>query len=137
MPHNHYQLGDLVPLRVWCLNSSRLPVEPDSAPFATVISASGEVAVKLPILDRANATGYFHERLSLNASYVAGQYSVMYRWVIAGITYGSIEHFTVLAGGHHEGTGISCFFLRQPKADYVLMQTDQGKVKRMLNPEVS
>ena len=57
--------------------------------------------------------------------------------MIGGVTYGRIENFTILAGGHHEGTGISCFFFRQPKADYVLMQTDQGKVKRMLNPEVS
>ena len=130
-----YQLGDIVQLSVWCLNGTDTPVEPDAAPLAIVYSSTNTAEARsLPIKDRERITGYFHYRTNLDASYTAGYYTVMVNYKISGTNFAKLWHFQVLAGGNDQGNGISMHFFKQPGADYVLLQTDQGTMKRLRNP---
>ena len=132
-----YQLGDIFPLSVWCLNSASTPSEPDAAPLAVVYSSANPAeSHKLPILDRGRITGYFHYRVNLDASYTAGYYHALVTYKISGTNYAKLWSFEIRPGGVDEGNGIGMYWFTQPGADYVLLQTDQGTIKRLRNPAV-
>lgn len=132
-----YQLGDIFQLTVWCLNSASTPTEPDAAPLAIVYRDDDQAEARsIPILDRERITGYFHYRTNLDASYSAGYYHALVTYKISGTHYAKLWSFEIRPGGNDEGNGISMHFFKQPGADYVLMQTDQGTVKRLRNPAV-
>jgi hypothetical protein len=133
----HYQLGQLLPLRVWTHTNARVPTEPDAAPFVQVIAENGTItyATTLPILDRQRVTGYFHYRLSLDARFSAQRYDVIYTYSISGTVLAAQASFEVLPGGDAKGAGIAIHFFRQPSADFVLLQSGKA-LQKLKNPEV-
>jgi hypothetical protein len=133
------QLGDLIPLRVLCLNGQGIPYEPDAPPLARVYSSTVSQAVAshaLPITDRKGTVGYFHYRMNLDSRFSVGYYTIKYDWVIAAVSHTRSEFLEVVPGGNQGGNGIAIHFFHQPNADYILMQTDTGALKRLRNPSV-
>lgn len=132
-----YILGDTVPLHVGAVDGNGAPAEPDAAPIAFVNSDSAQVATfKLPICDRYGVTGWFHYPLVLDARFAAGHYRVAYQWAISGTRYGGVATFEAVAGGQPDGPGLALFFYRRPSANYLILQTDGGRIVRRRNPRV-
>lgn len=133
-----YQLGDLVPVSVWTVDSSGTPAEPDDAPAVLVMDSSGSIvdALAIPIVDRNHVTGFFQYRIPLDAEYSTGYWTVHVNYAISSTAYADLQTFEILAGGNNEGNGIALHMFKQPSADYVLLQTDHGRLKRLRNPSV-
>ena len=133
-----YQLGSLLPLRLWSKTAADVPTEPDAAPFVQIFGESGATAyaTSLPIFDRARITGFFFDQLNLDHRFSPQWYDVFYTWKISGTHFGTLERFQVLPGGDAAGSGIAMHFFRQSPADFVLLQTHDGTLKKLLNPEV-
>jgi hypothetical protein len=134
----YYQLGDLLPVSVWTLDSASTPTVPDDVPVVHVYDSSGDVitARLLPVIDPAKITGYFQYRINLDAKFSTGYHTVMVNYVISSANYARIHHFEILGGGNSQGVGMAMHFFKQPAADYVLLQTDTGSLKRLRNPSV-
>lgn len=134
----HYQLGSLLPLRLWCRTHAGVPTEPDAAPCAHIFDENGAIAYAtiLPILDRQRITGYFHRRITLDARFSPQRYSVLYNYAIGGNPLVDQAEFEIQPGGDASGAGISMHFFRQSAADYVLLQNDAGTLQKRKNPEV-
>lgn len=134
----HYQLGDLVPITVWTMDSNDTPQKPDDVPVVHIYDADGDPADgrTIPIIDQRNTTGYFHYRFNLDSQYSTGDYTAIANYVISSTHYAAIHQFEVLPGGNAEGNGIAMHFFKQAAADYILMQTDQGTLKRLRNPSL-
>jgi len=133
-----YQLGDLVPLSVWTTNGADTPAEPDDVPTVHVYDADGLAidARTIPIVDRRRVTGFFQYRLNLDADYETGWYDVIANYQIGGVNFAKTQRFEILPGGNAEGNGIAMHFFKPSVADYVLLQTDRGTLKRLRNPSV-
>lgn len=133
-----YQLGDIVPLGVRATNGSGTPTVPDQAPVATIVSDSAQVlTLALPIVDRYGITAWFSYPLHLSGIFAAGTYRVVYDWVIGGTAYGSEDTFEIAAGGDGEGAGLSMFWFGRPTSDFLLLQTDGGRIIRRRNPRIA
>lgn len=134
----HFQLGDLLPLRVRTLSSAGTPTEPDDAPAVHVYDSDGASVYtqQLPIRDRSRITGYFHDKINLDSRFSTGRFSVLYTWAISSTVGSCVAEFEIQAGGNVQGNGISMEFFRQSAADFVLLQTDTGHIKRLKNPAV-
>lgn len=140
-----YQLGDVVPLSVWCRNANQTPASPDDAPTASVYPdgldlgpEGGPIVLRqsLPAVDVRKITGYFSYRLSLGALFSVGTYAVVTTYTVGGVHHADVQKFEILPGGSAEGNGIAMHFFKQVAADYVLLQTDQGALQRLRNPKV-
>lgn len=133
-----YQLGDRIALRLLTRTGAGVPTKPDSHPYARIYGEDGTIAlsVQLPLIQQQQITGYFHHRIGLVAPFTAQRYTVVYTWVITNTVYQSTEEFAILAGGDSTGSGITLHFFRQASADYLLMQNDQGTLKRLRSPEI-
>lgn len=124
-----------MPLSVWCRTAAGTPTEPDNAPVAVINSSTAHVlTVRLPILDRFVTTGFFHYPLQLDGRFATGQYSVVYQYAIGGTSLSQEESFEIVAGGHVDGHGLSLFYLTRPTSNFVLLQTDLGRLIRRRNP---
>jgi hypothetical protein len=134
----YYQLGDLLPVSVWTLDASGTPTEPDDVPVLQISDASGNavLAKTLPVVDSAEITGYFQYRVNLDQIFSAGYHSLIIHYVISSTSYAVVRQFEIVAGGDDEGQGLAMHFFKQPAADYVLLQTDRGALKRLRNPTI-
>jgi hypothetical protein len=134
----HYQLGDLLPVSVWTLDSAEAPVKPDDVPILQIQDSSGNavLAKALPIVDSAGITGFFQYLVNLDQLFQAGYHSIIIHYVISSNSYAAVRNFEIVAGGNSEGNGIAMHFFKQPAADYVLLQTDRGSLKRLRNPSI-
>jgi hypothetical protein len=133
-----YIQGDAVQLSVLTRDNARLPTVPDTAPVAAVCLGSEQVATfRLPIVDRFAQRGYFSLPLVLDARFVAGSYRVVYQWLLSGVMYSAAESFEVVAGGQGDGAGLAMFYLHRPASDWVLLQTDGGRMIRRRNPRTA
>lgn len=134
----YYQLGDILPLRVHCVDSANQDYEPDAVPSVHIYDSSGNAdwSGQIPIDDRQNVTGYFRFRLNLSSAFNTGRYTILYNYIIDSTNYAKIEEFEIIAGGDNEGNGFAMHFFRQPAADFVLLQTDGGLLKKLANPTI-
>lgn len=134
----YYQLGDLLSIAIWTLDATQVPHQPDAAPLIHVYGPSGSAVLtrSIPVVDTGDVTGFFLYRVNLDENYAPGRYAVLASYEIDEVPYSDLRVFEILAGGNPEGNGIAMHFFRQPAADYVLLQTDQGTLKRLRNPAV-
>jgi hypothetical protein len=132
-----YQLGGIVPIAVWA-RTAETPTLPASAPVAEIYADNGDhvATEKLPIQDRFGVTARFAGRVHLDGRFATGPYRVAYRWTIGSDDFGAVDLFDVLAGGNISGAGIGMYFFRHPGSDYLLMQTDGGRIRRNRNPRI-
>lgn len=138
MYHGRFIQGERVPLSVWTRNASRTPVLPDAAPIA-LISRSGSPiqSLRLPIRDRYQVVGFFQIPLLLGTLYPAGQYRVVYQWLIGGNPYSELASFEVVGtAGHPDGAGLSMLWYARPTSDFVLVQCESGRIIRRRNPRL-
>jgi hypothetical protein len=134
----YYQLGDLLPVSVWTLDAAGTPTEPDDVPVLQIYDADGLATYTkiLPVVDSANITGYFQYRVNLDQAFSTGYHSLIIHYVISSTSYAIVGQFEVVDGGDDEGQGIAMHFFKQPAADYVLLQTDRGSLKRLRGPTI-
>jgi len=134
----YFQLGDMVPISVWTLDGSKAPSQPDDVPVARVYDSSGDLVLsqKLPVVDSADVDGFFQHRINLDQLFSTGYHSVIVHYAVDSTDYAEVFQFEILPGGNQEGNGISMHFFKQQAADFVLLQTDRGSLKRLRNPKV-
>jgi hypothetical protein len=133
-----YQLGDRLPIRVFCSDSDDLPVEPDEAPRACLRNASG-VAVPdlwIPPLNRSGSPGLFQYPLHLDARFSTGYYAVEISWKVSGSPRATVVQFQIVAGGDPEGAVLSMYAFSRPHAEFLVYQTDSAKIHKGRNPSV-
>lgn len=134
-----YQLGDRLPLEVFCQTAAGLPVEPDDAPVATVYAGSSTtsvVSLALPPSDRFGAAGLFQQTVHLDGRFNTGRYNVLFSWLASGSPRVSLARFLVLPGGDARGAVIALAFYQQPQAQFLVHQTDAGRLLRGRNPRL-
>lgn len=132
-----HPLGSRLLLGVRCLNGSGTPTLPDNAPVALVYSSTGLVAsLRLPVVDRQDVTGWFAQPLLLDSRFAAGPHRVVYQYSLSGTAGGQSDHFEVVPGGHADGAGLAVSYYSRPASDFVLLQTDSGRLLRRRNPRV-
>lgn len=133
-----YTLGQIVPLTIRSLNSSGVPTNPAAAPYARIYSGSGFVkAVRLPILDSADITGTFKANVVLNNAFSTGFYHVAIIFTVSGTVKVVHHNFEIVAGGSVDGSAIEIHYFRHPARNFLLAQTDTGRIKRLNNPRFS
>lgn len=133
-----YQLGDRVPIRVFCSDADDLPVEPDEAPRANIANASG-VAIHslwLPPLSRTLSPGLFQHPLHLDARLATGFYRVELSWKVSGNARAAVDQFEIVDAGHEAGSVISMYAFSRPQAEFLVYQTDGKKLYKGRNPSV-
>jgi hypothetical protein len=132
-----YQQGDIVALSVLCTDANGAPTLPDKAPVAVLCSDTVQVlTIRLPIVDRYTITGFFQHTMQLGTAFVVGRYRVVYQYTLSGVAYAKADAFEVVAGGHADGAGLAMYYYRRPTSDYVLLQTDGGRLIRRRNPRL-
>lgn len=133
-----YQLGDVMPLHLRCTTTAGVPVEPDDAPVAVIADENGIVeTVKLPVVDRSDVTGVFNASVNLDGEYSEGHLSIQYVYFVSSVARSVLVEAEIRVGGNSRGAGIAMEYFRQPSANYILYQTDQGFLRRHQNPKVT
>jgi hypothetical protein len=130
-----YPLGGTAHCYLRTKNSSGVPTAPDDAPRIVVLGSSGEVYnSRMPALDPFQITGLFHTPLFIGAGFAAGHYSAVMTYDVG--SHSGIEQleFEVKANGDVEGNILAMHFFRRPHADFLVWQTESGKIKKGRNP---
>lgn len=137
MIRGRYQLGEDVPLALWCRDASGAPSAPNEAPSADIWSSSAKIrTLYLPAQDRAVVTGFFSYRLFLNSSYAPGLYRVNYRYRIGSFHVLEQDQFEILPGGDPAGAVIAMFDFEKPDAVFIVQSLDSGRIVRGKNPRL-
>lgn len=134
-----FQLGDRVPLTVFCTNASGAPVSPDAAPAVSIFlegASAPAFSMRLPPADRVNTPGLFLHALHLDGRFTTGEYVAHVSWLASGAARATLLRFGVLPGGHADGAVIAMYPYRRPHADFLVQQTDGRKLLRGRNPVV-
>lgn len=136
-----YQLGEDMPLPLTTVDASNLPTAPDNAPVAQIFNSSGTQVMsgRMPVMDRygtSTACTFFMLPVYLSGDYSAGLYSYVLTWNIAAAPFVETGTFEVVAGGDSNGTVIAMTFFHKPQADFVVYQTDAGKLRRGRGPKL-
>jgi len=115
-------------------------VVPDDVPTITVTAPGPTVVLadkEIPVKDPFNAKGLFHFPLFLGLDYlVTGDYTIDYTWTVASVPDTAQDTFTIVGGGHPDGQVMSMYFYHRPHADFVVHQTELGKISAGRNPKV-
>jgi hypothetical protein len=133
-----YSQGDYVLLSVWTRNANGTPLLPDSAPVASISQGTQLVqSLPMPIRDRFAVVGFFQFPLLLGTLYTAGQYRVLFQWTISGTAYADVAGFEVVGvAGHPDGAGLAMIWYARPTSNFVLVQTESGRIIRRRNPRL-
>ncbi len=131
-----YPLGGTVHLYLVCTDGARAPALPDNAPRLAVFDSSGNrvLTKQIAIQDRYQVTGLFHHPLFLGAPFGTGHYGVELSYSISGAPFLETAAFDVTGDGNVEGDTLAMYFFRRPHADFVVWQTESGKIKKGRNP---
>jgi hypothetical protein len=134
-----FQLGDRLPLVVLTRDGSGQPELPDAAPGAALYppgATAPAVSLELPPADPIGSPGLFLHALHLGRLFAAGEYRVRYSWTAGGLPRSATGSFTILPGGHPDGTVIAMYRFRRPHADFIIQQLDGGVRVKGRNPTV-
>lgn len=137
MFRGNVQLGQEVVLGLQCVNASGVPVRPDSAPVIDVYAPGHVVAgKKIPIMDKADATGYFQYGLFLDLKFSEGPAIVTYRYTAGAFEGFEEDTFDIVPGGHPDGSVISLSWFHRPHANFLVAQLTSGKLVKGRNPSL-
>jgi hypothetical protein len=135
-----YQAGDMVPLRLWCINrATDSPARPDRAPWFTVSRlGDGLVDVRGPhadgglLRDHGAVLHQASPRRQLHAWNLP-------RWCIVTSSRAAStairDQFQVMPGSDASGTVISLFYYRHPETGYVLAQLTERRARARPEPQ--
>ena len=130
-----YAKGELVQLGFACVDVNDIPAFPDAVPSLIVYSDSAIVETRfVPCEARYVLTGYFQVPLQISSLYSTGRHRAVFNYTLSGTTYFQTAEFEVLGMGDADGAGIALHVMDMPHADYALMLSEQGRIKRMRNP---
>lgn len=132
-------LGEEIWLGCQCRDATGQFVAPDAAPTMHIIRAStGALVVSksIPAHDRYGTTGLFGYRQFLGSTFSTGMYYALYSWTDGAHTGGDFDVFDVQPGGDAGGSVISMAFIDNPRADFIVGQTDGGNLVHYRNPRI-
>ena len=120
-----------------CVNSSGVPTMPDAVPVIKVWSGSTLIVNKeMPLLDKAIQIGLFRYSLFAGELFAIGSYTIELFYVRGGVGVVEERRFDLIAGGNTAGQVISMLYYHRPQADYIVYQTEDGRIRRGKNPRV-
>lgn len=127
-----YQQGQELPLVL------ATAADPSATPRANLCRADGTgvASVPLPADDRPAGPGLFRTGWMLDGRTPPGDYLIVYRWLDGGSPRQRVQRFRVRGGGSADGAVVAMHAAVRPARTAVLMQTDNGRLTRGLNPEV-
>lgn len=110
---------------------------PSDAPTVDVWAGATLIlhGLKMPKVDQS-VVGLFRLNLFLDGRFAVGVYEVVKRWAVGTYIGVQIDRFEIIAGGDTNGAVISMFYHEMPQANFVVYQTDGGRLKRGKNPKV-
>lgn len=139
MPYRgRVQLGEEVVLGCQCRDYSLTPTLPNLPPLMEIWSSGGTriISKAIPILDRYVQTGLFHYRQFLGGQFSTGHYNVLYYYTVGSTDRVDQDDFDIIPGGDGDGQVISMYWLEKPHANFIVYQTDAGKLFYGRNPRV-
>ena len=133
-----YQQGEELPLVVQCDTAGAAASWPLVAPVVSVFNPAGTlVLTRVLAADLQGVTvGLFRLPQFLGADFsTAGTYRLAVRYKDAGSNPRTLcGTFRLMAGGHADGAVVSLRPVRRPNANYLVYQTDGGRLARGRNP---
>ena len=132
-----FQLGESLSLILNSRSAAEVPSAPDDAPRVDIFDGSNTKVLSLDMPIDDSTMYVFRLKLPLNATFAEGLYRVVYRYKANGAVRLHVDYFQVLAGGSSEGAPVSMFPWARPEANYVVLQTDAGKVYQGRNPSLT
>lgn len=131
------QIGELLTLLLNTRSASEIPSAPDDAPRVDIFDASDAkiLSLDMPIDDATNYV--FRLQVPLNSTFSTGTHRAVYRYKANGAVRLGVDYFQIVAGGGNQGAPIAMFPWPRPEANYIVMQTDNGKVYQGRNPSLT
>lgn len=133
-----YPQGVEIPLVVACDDGGLAPAWPDAAPVVTFYRPDGAAVLsRVMAADQQGVVeGVFRLPQFLGTPFaVTGPYRVVARYADAsGRARALAGSFRLLAGGDRDGAVVSLRAVRRPNANYLVYQTDGGRLVRGRNP---
>ena len=129
------QVGQELPLYLKCLLGREADV-PSSHPTVEVRSESDVVhSGRVPADDQGVATGVFRGPLMLDHRFAVGRHHAIFRWLDSGShPRVEVQEFEIIPGGSADGSLIAMQSVERPQANYLIFQTDAGRLIRGRNP---
>lgn len=132
-----YQLGESIALLLNTRSGADTPSAPDDAPRADIFDASNTKVLSLDMPIDDDTMYVFRLKIPLNSSFSEGLYRIVYRYKANASVKLQVDYFQIVAGGSSEGAPIAMFPWARPEANYVVLQTDGGKVYQGRNPSLT
>lgn len=138
MPYlGRYRLGDDVPLTLQCVDASGTASVPTEAPYADVWNASAKImTLRLPVADKFQATGLFHQLLRLGIDFATGHYRVVYRYLVGSFVGQEVDVFQIVAGGDVGGPVLAMHAYDRADATFIVHQLSSGRLVKGRNPKL-
>jgi len=133
-----FQRGTWVTIWLQCVNTSGAPAMPDTVPTIRVWQGSTVLVNKeIPVEDKSVQTGLFRYPLFLGESFSdTGTIQVQLFYVRSGDGVTSNRTIEVAPGGNPAGQVLSMAYVHQPHANYIVYQTEDGRIRFGKNPRV-
>lgn len=131
-----FQVGQELSLVLRCTLAGAGDV-PSTHPTVEVRDESGFVEQRrVPADDQVGSPGLFRGPLFLGTLYDTGRYHLYFRWLDSvGDPHVEIHDFEIAPGGDSDGAVISMASVERPQANFLLYNTDAGRLIRGRNPE--
>ncbi len=136
------QLGDWLPIKLLCRNTSFAEAAPVIAPSYTIYPndsdspVTGADTVSMPPIHRDELTGHFRSFHKLDSNFSTGQYRILKEYTIGSSAFAKEDRFEIVAGGHTGGAYVSLFWYSRPHADFLIGQLDDGTIEMRPSPRI-
>ena len=133
-----FQLGDFVPVELWCTTLLEAIVQPDAAPTFQVVSAAGVTSAtgKIPLAKRPETNQFFYTEIPLGTAFAVGFYTIVIRYVVNTLEQAELRQFEVVPGGAASGVPIAATTFQGRNGSYVVVQTNAGQLMTFRNPRI-
>lgn len=131
-----YQQGDVIPLRVQCVDGDHAPVSPGQAPVVTVYGPTGAVLLRVPMAAdlQGIVDGNFRYPYVLGEDFdTPGVHTVLYQWT-DGTPRSELGMFLLQPGGNSDGAVTALYPYNRPESLYLIRLTEAGLFARGRNP---
>lgn len=110
---------------------------PDAVPVIKVWSGAALLVDKeIPLLDKSIQVGLFRYPLFFGETFATGPHVLQLFYVRSGVGVMEERRFDLIAGGNVGGQVLGMTYYHRPHANFIIYQTEDGRIRRGKNPRV-
>lgn len=125
------QLGTYLDFWLQCTDADGVKSMPDYVPWLKVWIGSDLVqTLEMPVIDKVSQVGLFCEHLFLGNQFSLGQGTAEMHYRVGGKFGIETRTFEIIAGGHTDGQTLGMYWYPKPDVEYVVFQSESGKITK-------